>query len=77
MSPQPLPLETPRTRIVIVDDDDLFRESLGLNLAEQGFEVVDFLRGDVPPEQLCFCQLASGRVAHQQDLQAGAGAVPV
>ena len=45
MSPQPLPLETPRTRIVIVDDDDLFRESLGLNLAEQGFEVVDFPGG--------------------------------
>jgi two-component system response regulator ChvI len=45
MSPQPLPLETPRTRIVIVDDDDLFRESLGLNLAEQGFEVIDFPGG--------------------------------
>jgi two-component system response regulator ChvI len=45
MSPQPLPLETPRTRIVIIDDDDLFRESLGLNLAEQGFEVVDFPGG--------------------------------
>ncbi len=47
MSPQPLPLETPRTRIVIVDDDDLFRESRGLNLAEHGFEVVDFSGG--PP----------------------------
>jgi two-component system response regulator ChvI len=45
MSPQSLPLETPRTRIVIVDDDDLFRESLGLNLAEQGFEVIDFPGG--------------------------------
>ena len=45
MSPQPLPLETPRTRIVIIDDDDLFRESLGLNLAEQGFVVVDFSGG--------------------------------
>jgi two-component system response regulator ChvI len=45
MSLQPLPLETPRTRIVIIDDDDLFRESLGLNLAEQGFEVVDFSGG--------------------------------
>jgi two-component system response regulator ChvI len=45
MPPQPLPLETPRTRIVIVDDDDLFRESLGLNLAEQGFEVIDFPGG--------------------------------
>ncbi len=45
MTTQPLPLETPRTRIVIVDDDDLFRESLGLNLAEQGFEVIDFPGG--------------------------------
>jgi two-component system response regulator ChvI len=45
-SPQPLPLETPRTRIAIVDDDDLFRESLGLNLAEEGFEVVDFAGGE-------------------------------
>ena len=46
MSPQPLPLEAPRTRIAIVDDDDLFRESLGLNLAEEGFEVVDFAGGE-------------------------------
>jgi two-component system response regulator ChvI len=28
-----------------VDDDDLFRESLGLNLADEGFEVVSFERG--------------------------------
>ena len=40
MSPQPLPLEAPRTRIAIVDDDDLFRESLGLNLAEEGGRLV-------------------------------------
>ena len=33
-------------RVVIVDDDDLFRESLGLNLAEEGFEVVDFPNGE-------------------------------
>ncbi len=45
MSPQPVPLNSPQTRIVIVDDDDLFRESLGLNLAEAGFEVVDFAGG--------------------------------
>ena len=45
MPPQSLPLETSRPRIVIVDDDDLFRESLGLNLAEHGFEVVDFSGG--------------------------------
>ena len=46
MSPQPVPLDSPQTRIVIVDDDDLFRESLGLNLAEEGFEVVDFAGGE-------------------------------
>ena len=45
MSPLPLPIETQRMRIVIVDDDDLFRESLGLNLSEQGFEVIDFPGG--------------------------------
>jgi two-component system response regulator ChvI len=33
-------------RVVIVDDDDLFRESLGLNLAENGFEVEDFGDGE-------------------------------
>jgi two-component system, OmpR family, response regulator ChvI len=33
-------------RVVIVDDDDLFRESLGLNLAEEGYEVVDFPDGE-------------------------------
>ena len=45
MSYQSLPLECPRTKIVIVDDDDLFRESLGLNLAEQDYEVIDFPAG--------------------------------
>lgn len=33
-------------RVVIVDDDDLFRESLGLNLAEEGYDVVDFPSGE-------------------------------
>ena len=46
MSLQPTVLESDYTRIVIVDDDDLFRESLGLNLAEEGFEVVDFANGE-------------------------------
>jgi len=32
-------------KIALVDDDDLFRESLGLNLADEGFEVVPFDRG--------------------------------
>src|SRR5215475_185747 len=35
-----------RRRIVIVDDDALFRESLGLNLAESGYEVDDFGDGE-------------------------------
>ena len=35
-----------QTRVVIVDDDDLFRESLGLNLSEEGYEVVDFPNGE-------------------------------
>jgi two-component system response regulator ChvI len=46
MSLQPTFLETDYKRVVIVDDDDLFRESLGLNLAEEGFEVVDFPDGE-------------------------------
>ncbi len=33
-------------RVVIVDDDDLFRESLGLNLVEEGYDVVDFPDGE-------------------------------
>ena len=32
-------------RIVIVDDDDLFRESLGLNLIDEGYEVKSFAGG--------------------------------
>jgi two-component system response regulator ChvI len=39
-------LEREYRRVVIVDDDDLFRESLGLNLAEEGYEVVDFDSGE-------------------------------
>nr|WP_142849896.1 response regulator transcription factor [Telmatospirillum sp. J64-1] len=34
------------TDVVLVDDDDLFRESLARNLADEGFNVVDF--GDGP-----------------------------
>jgi two-component system response regulator ChvI len=37
--------ELPRRRVAIVDDDDLFRESLGLNLSEEGYEVVEFANG--------------------------------
>ncbi len=32
-------------RVALVDDDELFRESLGLNLGDEGFEVVSFERG--------------------------------
>ncbi len=33
-------------RVALVDDDDLFRESLSLNLADEGYEVVTFDRGE-------------------------------
>lgn len=35
-----------RVRALLVDDDDLFRESLGLNLADEGYDVVSFDRGE-------------------------------
>ncbi|MGH7002046.1 MAG: response regulator transcription factor, partial [Stellaceae bacterium] len=35
----------PPIRIVLVDDDDSFRESLGLNLLDEGFAVVNFSSG--------------------------------
>ena len=34
-----------KPKIVLVDDDDLFRESIGLNLVEEGFDVVEFSAG--------------------------------
>ena len=52
MSAQPTIVESAYRRIVIVDDDDLFRESLGLNLAEEGYEVVDFDSGESALEYL-------------------------
>lgn len=36
---------TGRTRILVVDDDDLFRESLQQNLTDAGFEVTGFADG--------------------------------
>lgn len=33
-------------RIALVDDDDLFRESLSLNLGDEGYEVITFDRGE-------------------------------
>lgn len=38
--------ETPVARVALVDDDDLFRESLSLNLADEGYDVVTFDRGE-------------------------------
>jgi two-component system, OmpR family, response regulator ChvI len=37
--------EPPAARIALVDDDDLFRESLGLNLSDAGHEVLSFDAG--------------------------------
>jgi two-component system response regulator ChvI len=36
---------TQAARLVLVDDDDLFRESLGLNLVDEGFAVTSFSNG--------------------------------
>jgi two-component system response regulator ChvI len=36
----------PAVRIVLVDDDDSFRESLGLNLVDEGFDVLSFSAGE-------------------------------
>ncbi len=43
-------VEATRNRIAIVDDDDLFRESLGLNLEEENYEVVGFANGQAALE---------------------------
>src|SRR6266403_2436488 len=32
-------------RLVLIDDDDLFRESLGLNLIDEGYDVTSFSNG--------------------------------
>jgi two-component system response regulator ChvI len=41
----PIP-SLPPVRIVLVDDDDSFRESLGLNLVDEGFDVLSFSSGE-------------------------------
>ena len=41
----------PPMRLLLVDDDDLFRESLGLNLEDEGFSVTSFANG---PDTLAF-----------------------
>src|SRR5262250_1292626 len=37
----------PTMHVVVVDDDEMFRESLGFNLGEHGFSVADFNDGAV------------------------------
>jgi two-component system response regulator ChvI len=39
-------------RVMIVDDDDLFRESLGLNLIDEGYEVKSFAGGQAALDHL-------------------------
>src|SRR5437899_11488118 len=36
---------SPMPHLLLVDDDDLFRESLGLNLIDEGYEVTSFSNG--------------------------------
>ncbi len=50
--------ESASPRVVLVDDDDLFRESLGLNLSEEGYEVLDFPNGESALEHLASDQSA-------------------
>jgi two-component system response regulator ChvI len=52
VSLQPSPDESPAKKIALVDDDDLFRESLGLNLVEEGYEIVDFDNGEAALDYL-------------------------
>jgi len=42
----------PRVRILVVDDDDEFRESLSLNLMDEGFAVSPFANGPAALEHL-------------------------
>jgi len=46
------PETTSPPRVALVDDDNLFRESLGLNLSEEGYEVIDFSGGEAALEYL-------------------------
>jgi two-component system response regulator ChvI len=46
------PQSAARARVVLVDDDDLFRESLGQNLNDAGFQVRDFGSGEAALEHL-------------------------
>ncbi len=56
LSPNPAPVgpapALPRVRILVVDDDDEFRESLSLNLMDEGFGVTSFANGSGSLEYL-------------------------
>src|ERR1051326_356729 len=56
LSTNPAPLgptpAMPRVRILVVDDDDEFRESLSLNLMDEGFAVTTFANGPAVLEHL-------------------------
>src|SRR3546814_15581561 len=43
--PQPASSDTTRIRILLVDDDELFRESLAMNLADEEFQVTECING--------------------------------
>ncbi|MEX0922610.1 MAG: response regulator transcription factor [Rhodovibrionaceae bacterium] len=64
MSLQPASQEGSAKKIALVDDDDLFRESLGLNLVEEGYEIVDFDNGD---DALDYLLGRNGRSAGEAD----------
>src|SRR5258708_26601459 len=50
----------PRVRILVVDDDDEFRESLSLNLMDEGFAVTTFANGPAVLEHLAAGESADG-----------------
>src|SRR3546814_3507802 len=43
--PQPVSSDTTRIRILLVDDDELFSESLAMNLADEEFQVTECVNG--------------------------------
>jgi CheY-like chemotaxis protein len=51
--------------LLLVDDDDLFRESLGLNLVDEGYEVTSFANGQ---DALSYLDRGSVFVEHARDL---------
>ena len=58
--------------LLLVDDDDLFRESLGLNLIDEGYEVTSFDNGK---DALAYLEEAGGADVMLPDVRAGFSAV--